>query len=74
MVQLKVTQVGNSIGLVLPKEALSRLKVAKGDTVYLVETQDGYTMTAFDPEFAEEMELAEETSRKYRNALKELAK
>ena len=74
MVQLKITQVGNSIGLVLPKEALNRLRVAKGDIVYLVESEDGYTMTAYDPEFAEEMLLVEETSRKFRNALKELAK
>jgi putative addiction module antidote len=74
MVQLKVTQVGNSIGLVLPKEALSRLNVTKGDALFLIETPDGYTMTAYDPGFAEELKFAEEGSRKYKNALKELAK
>ncbi len=74
MIQLKVTQVGNSVGLVLPQEALNRLHVAKGDTVYLIESEDGYTMTAFDPEFAEEMDLADETSRMFHNALKALAR
>jgi putative addiction module antidote len=74
MVQLKVTQVGNSIGVVLPKEALQRLNVAKGDLLYLIESPQGYSVTAYDPEFAEEMTLAEEGSRKYKNALRELAK
>ncbi len=74
MLQLKVTQVGNSIGVILPKESLSRLNVEKGDTVYLVESPDGYTLTAYDPDFAEELAFAEEGAQKYKNALRELAK
>jgi putative addiction module antidote len=74
VVRLKVAQVGNSVGLVLPKEALNRLKVAKGDNLYLVETPTGYDLSPYDPEFVEEMELGVETFRKFKNTLKELAK
>ena len=73
MISVKVTTVGNSAGVVLPKEALARLKVERGDTLYLIETRDGYMLTAYDPEFAAQMEAAEEGMRKYRNALRELA-
>jgi putative addiction module antidote len=73
MLQLKVTTVGNSTGIVLPKEALARLKVKKGDSVFLVETSTGYELTPFDPEFGTQMELAEKGMRDYRNALRELS-
>ncbi len=73
MIPLKVTTVGNSAGVILPKEALARLRVKKGDTLYLVETTDGYRMTAYDPEFAAQMEAADEGARRYRNALRKLA-
>ena len=73
MLQLKLTTVGNSTGIVLPKEALARLKVKKGDSVFLVETSTGYELTPFDPEFAEQMEQAEKGMRQYRNALHELS-
>jgi len=74
MLHAKLTTVGNSTGLVLPKEALARLKVKKGDTVYLVETQGGYELTPYNPEFAAQMEAAEKGMRAYRHALRELAK
>ena len=74
MVAVKVRKVGNAAGLILPKEALSRLQVQQGDTVFLVETPDGYTITAYDPEFAAQLEAAEKGMRQYRNALHELAK
>ena len=74
MLKLKVTTVGASTGVVLPKEALARMKVEKGDQLYLVETEDGYRMTPYDPEFERQMELAEEGMRRNRNALRELAK
>jgi putative addiction module antidote len=74
MLALKVTQVGNSLGLVLPKEAASRLKVAKGDVVYLTESADGYRLTPYDPDFAVQMESAREIMKRRRNALRELAK
>lgn len=74
MLELKLTTIGNSVGLVLPKEALSRLNVEKGDTLYLVEGQYGYNITAHNPAFAAQMKLAEDGMADYRNALRELAK
>jgi putative addiction module antidote len=74
MVQVKVTQVGNSLGLILPKEALQHLNVAKGDSLTLIETPDGYQVTPYDPEFSEAMAYVEEGMRLYKNTLRELAK
>jgi putative addiction module antidote len=74
MLALKVTQVGNSKAVVLPKEAVSRLKVEKGDVVYLTEAPDGYRLTPYDPGFAEQMEAARQIMKRRRNALRELAK
>ena len=71
---MKVSQIGNSLGLVLPKEALARLKVEKGDALFLTETEDGYRLTPYDPEFAEQMEAARKVMKKRRAALRELAK
>jgi len=69
-----VTQIGNSTGLILPKEAAARLKVKKGDNVFLTETPSGYAITPYDPEFAAAMEAARHGMARYRNALRELAK
>ena len=69
-----VTQIGNSTGVILPKEVATRLKVKKGDSVFLTETPDGYTVTPYDPEFERIMTSAKKMSRRYRNALRELAK
>jgi putative addiction module antidote len=74
MLALKITQVGNSLGLVLPKEAASRLKVEKGDVVYLTEAADGYRITPYDPGFEEQMDKARAIMKRRRNALRELAK
>lgn len=74
MLALKVTQIGNSVGVVLPKEAVSRLKVGKGDVVYLTEAVDGYRITPYNPGFAEQMEAARGIMRRRRDALRELAK
>jgi putative addiction module antidote len=74
MVKLKLTTVGSSTGVVLPKEVLARLKVGKGDTVFLTDAPDGYRITPYDPEFEEQMELARRVMRERRNVLKELAK
>ncbi len=72
---LKLRQLGNSVGTVIPKEALARLNAKEGDTLYLTETPDGaFRLTASDPEFAETMAIAEEGMSRYRNALRELAK
>ncbi len=74
MVQLKITTVGNSTGVILTKEALAMLKVRKGDTVILTESPSGVLITPYNPEFAADMDRAYEIMGRYRNALRELAK
>jgi putative addiction module antidote len=74
MIELKLTAIGNSLGVVLPKEALARLKVAKGDTLYITETPDGYRLTPYNPDFEAQMTAARKIMKKRRAALRELAK
>lgn len=75
MVELKVRRVGNSLGVVLPREVANRLKVGEGETVFLTETPDGgYRISSYDPEFAQKMEKAEEIMSRYRNTLRALSK
>lgn len=74
MIALKLTSVGNSTGLILPKEVLARLKVDRGDTLYLVETQDGYQITPYDETFARQIRAAEQVLHDQRDVLRELAK
>ena len=75
VLELKLRKVGNSVGVVLPKEALARLNAGDGDALYLTETTDGgFRVTATNPEFAHKMQVADRLSRRYRHALKELAK
>lgn len=74
MVALKLGRIGNSVGAVLPKEVLARLKVEQGDTLYLTETPDGYHLTPYEPEFEAQMESARKIMKKRRNVLRELAK
>ncbi len=72
---LKLIPIGNSTGAVFPKDVLSRLHVARGDQLYLTEAPDGsYRLSAFDPEFAHQMELAEDIMREDRDVLRALAK
>jgi putative addiction module antidote len=74
ILQLKLRKTGNSLGMVLPVEALAHLGVADGDTVFITDMADGaLRVSAFDPEFARKIKAAESISREYRNALKELA-
>jgi putative addiction module antidote len=70
---VKVTTVGNSIGIVLPKEILERLRIEKGDTLYVSETPGGVQLTPFKPEFARIVEAGRRVTRKYRNTLRKLA-
>jgi putative addiction module antidote len=74
MITLKARSVGNSTGVTLPKEVTDRLKIKNGDTLYLTESPDGYRLTAYDPEFASQMEVAEKIMRRYKDALRQLAK
>jgi putative addiction module antidote len=70
---LKVTTVGNSVGVILPKEILERLRVSKGDSLYVIETKQGIELTPYNPEFALQMEAAERVMREDRDALRKLA-
>ncbi|MBI3707281.1 MAG: AbrB/MazE/SpoVT family DNA-binding domain-containing protein [Proteobacteria bacterium] len=74
MLALKLTKIGNSTGLVLPKEALAQLKVSAGDTVFLTQTADGYRLTPYDAQFERQMQAARKIMKKRRAALRELAK
>jgi putative addiction module antidote len=71
--KLKITAIGNSAGVILPKELLARLRVDKGDELYALETPDGIRLTTYDPELAAQMEVAEEVMRKRRSLLKKLS-
>ena len=71
---LKLTQIGNSVGVILPKEVLARLKVEKGDLIYLTDSADGLRLTPHDPNFEIQMKAARAIMRKRRNVLHELAK
>ena len=71
---LKLTQIGNSVGVILPKEVLARLKLSKGDTLHLSETPDGVALTPYDPSFVEQVELGREFMREYRDTFRALAK
>lgn len=71
---LKITKIGNSAGVILPKEILAKLRVGLGDQLYLTEAPDGVRLTAQDPDFADQMERAERIMRRDRNVLRALAK
>ena len=71
--KLKVTAIGNSAGIILPKELLARLRVDKGDDLYAVETPDGIRLSAYDPTLAAQMEVAERIMRDDRAVLRKLA-
>ncbi len=70
---LKVTSIGNSLGIILPKEIVARLRVSKGDTIFAIETADGIELTVYDPEVAEQLAIAESVMREDRDALRKLA-
>ena len=71
--KLKITTIGNSAGVILPRELLTRLRLEKGDELYALETPDGIRLTTYDPELARQMDVAEEIMRKDRNVLRKLA-
>lgn len=73
--ELKLRKIGNSVGVVLPKEALTRLKAGEGDTLVFTESPDGgFRVTPEKNDFAAQMAVAEDVAKRYRNALRELAK
>ena len=71
--KLKITAIGNSAGVILPKELLAKLRVDKGDELYALETPDGIRLTTHDPVFAAQMEVAEKIMRDRRELLRKLA-
>ncbi|MBL8314158.1 MAG: AbrB/MazE/SpoVT family DNA-binding domain-containing protein [Rubrivivax sp.] len=74
MTALKLTQIGNSVGVILPKEVLARLKLEKGDTVFVTDVTDGIRLTPYSPEFETQMAAARDVMKKRRQVLRELAK
>jgi len=74
MTKLKIRNVGNSLGVVLPKELIARLRVSKGDQLFVQETVDGLRLTAYDPEFERQMEIAKMVMQEDRDALRALSK
>lgn len=70
----KLIQIGNSIGLILPKDALARLRLEKGQTVFLTETPDGYVLTPYDPALEEQIQAGREFMREFRDTFHQLAK
>ena len=71
--KLKITSIGNSAGVILPKELLARLRLGKGDELYALETPDGVKLTTYDPELARQMEVADQVMREDRQVLRKLA-
>ena len=74
MSALKLTQIGNSVGVILPKELLARLKLDKGDTLYVTEAANGLNLSPYDPSLEEEIEIGREFMREYRDTFHQLAK
>ncbi len=74
MTTLKLTQIGNSLGVILPKEVLARLKLQKGDAVFFTDTPNGVMLTPYDPDLDQQLEIGREFMREYRDTFHQLAK
>lgn len=74
MAKLKLTAIGTSTGALIPKEMLTRMKVEKGDTLYAIETPEGYLLTPFDPAIDEQLAAGRKFMKQYRDTFKALAK
>lgn len=74
MTTLKLTQIGNSVGVILPKEVLARLKLVKGDTVFLTDAVNGVTLTPYDPDMQAQLKLGREFMHDFRDTFHQLAK
>ena len=71
---LKLTQIGNSVGVILPKEALAAMKLEKGQSLHMTETPEGFQITPYDPAVAEQLELGRDFMREFRDTFHALAK
>jgi len=74
MKKVKLRKVGNSYGLTLPRELLEKYNIKEGDELYIVESSDGFKLSPYDPDFKQWAVSLDRTNRKFKNALKELAK
>jgi len=74
MLQLKIRKVGNSLGVIIPTEAVNELHVEEGSILFLTKAPDGYRLTPFDPDFEKTMKVADKVMGRYRNTLRELGK
>lgn len=72
MTTLKLTTIGNSTGVILPRELLDKLRVKRGDSLCVVETPDGIQLTPYNPDFAVQMDAAERVMRQDRDVLRKL--
>jgi putative addiction module antidote len=71
---LKLTQIGNSVGVILPKEVLARLKVEKGDTLFVTDAANGVMLTPYDPALEDQLKAGREFMHEYRDTFHQLAK
>lgn len=74
MAVLKLTQIGNSVGVILPKDILARLKLEKGDTLFVTDTPGGIQLTPYDASVEEQLRVGREFMREYRDTFHQLAK
>ena len=74
MIKLKARAIGNSTGVTFSKEVTDRLKIKNGDPIYLTESPDGYRLTPYNPNFERQITVAESIMRRYKDALRQLAK
>lgn len=73
MMKLKLRAIGNSIGVILPKDLLSKLRVEKDDSLYIIETSNGFSLSPYDKDFDQAMNIAEKVMRRDRDVLKKLS-
>ena len=74
MTALKLTQIGNSVGVILPKDMLARLKLEKGDTLFVTDAANGVTLTPYDPTLEEQIKAGREFMHEFRDTFHQLAK
>jgi len=74
MTTLKLTEIGNSLGVILPKEVLTRLKLQKGDAVFVTDAANGVMLTPYAPDLDQQLEIGREFMREYRDTFHQLAK
>lgn len=74
MLEVKLTGVGTGVAIILPREALTRLQADKGDSLWLIETADGYRLSKHDPAFLDQIDAAQDIMQSMREALQEMSK